>query len=163
MFNNLLLTNYREWYMNWKCSLSGIDTVTIQVAGWFELENLLSQRTLYSKLDLWFRIWNFRVAVAISVFRGELYWNLKPADRVFMIAKKSRRKFGSSNYIFNDVLVLLHNFLSSFPWLYLGSIFFKSYSFFFLNVIIFSILFWTIQALWFKIKSDVNNILQNKS
>ena len=22
MFNNLLLTNYREWYMNWKCSLS---------------------------------------------------------------------------------------------------------------------------------------------
>lgn len=79
-------------------------------------------------------IWNFRVAVAISVFRGELYWNLKPADRVFMIAKKSRRKFGSSNYIFNDVLVLLHNFLSSFPWLYLGSIFFKSYSLFFFKM-----------------------------
>ena len=121
MFNNLLLTSYREsdtWTENVPFQLNA---VTIQVAGWFEPQNLLSQGTLYSKLNLWCSFWNFRVAVAISVFRGELYWHMKLADRVFMIAKKSRRKFGSPNYIFNDVLVLLHNFLSSFPWLYLQS------------------------------------------
>lgn len=42
MFNNLLLTNVPFQ----------LDAVTIQVVGWFELQNLLSQRTLYSKLNL---------------------------------------------------------------------------------------------------------------
>ena len=57
-----------------------------------------------------------------------------------MIAKKRRRKFGSPDYIFNDLLVLLHNFLSSFPWLNLGSIFFKSYSFLKYHYLLFLIL-----------------------